>query len=455
MSNNIIVKLQDSNDPKTSKEKVKINKIISSISPSDFVKLLNKVETVVNPRDPKPNKVTKNIYETLDKSPELFWFKSKGILLATEQCDLLDRNRVRLSLNTPEYEGIMDGGHNAFAIASFYAEKLFGKTFKEWKYCKAFWKNNFDEIEKRFQENLESLPDFSIPVEILYPNGEEGSMDEFYDHISEICSARNTNVELKSGILANKEGHYDYLKEKLPEYKYQIIWKGGMSGKIKSEDVISMATIPLIFLQENNLLPEDLKFQLSKVSIYSQKSRCVDFFTAVLEHEKISERNDGHYNLKDSSSYVKSALDLVEDIMLFFDKLTIEFPNLYNDVSPRFGGIKKVTDFEKNGSKKPNSKPKSKPTLFHTRNITKYDYPLGYIYPLVTGITELIEIDRENKKVAWKTSPLMINLEELEMEQYVEAFQLVNYDPQGVGKSSLFYSQAKSIFETYLLKRGK
>ena len=81
------------------------------------------------------NKITKSIHETLDTSPELFWFKSKGILISTETCEELDRNRVKISLNNLDYEGIMDGGHNTFAIATFLIEKLFDKRLKDWNEC--------------------------------------------------------------------------------------------------------------------------------------------------------------------------------------------------------------------------------------------------------------------------------------------------------------------------------
>lgn len=58
------------------------------------------------------------------------------------------------------------------------------------------------------------------------------------------------------------------MKKKL--VAYEIIWKTGSSGKIKAEDVISLATLPLLFLQDKGLLPQDIK-TLNKISVYSQK----------------------------------------------------------------------------------------------------------------------------------------------------------------------------------------
>ena len=115
---NVILKLEHSNVPLTSREGKKINKIVSSISPSTLIRLVNFADNKINPRTASVNAITTSIYETLDKSPELFWYKTKGILIATKECQLLDRNRIKISFDQPIYEGIMDGGHNTFAITT-------------------------------------------------------------------------------------------------------------------------------------------------------------------------------------------------------------------------------------------------------------------------------------------------------------------------------------------------
>ena len=137
---------------------------------------------------------------------------------------------------------------------------------------------------ERFEQVKEQFK-FSIPIEILSPSDETGALDEFYDYISEICSARNNNVQLRETAKGNQVGYYEYLKDKL--YDYKIIWKTGSIGKIKAEDVISLATLPLLFLQDKGLLPQDIK-TLNKISIYSQKSKCVDYFNEVLAHSAVS-----------------------------------------------------------------------------------------------------------------------------------------------------------------------
>jgi len=432
MKTSLIIKLNHSNSLQSSPEGAKINKVISSISPLNFIKLLRYADNKVNPRTANVNRITKSIHETLETSPELLWFKSKGLLLATESCKILERNRIEITLGNLEYEGIMDGGHNTFAIAIYLIEKLFGINIKKWDDCKEFWATHYDEILNKFKEREVEF-NFSIPIEIITPNNEDGSIEEFYDYISEICSARNNNVQLSETAKGNQVGYYDYLKELL-HGKFDVIWKTGDAGRIKSEDVISLASLPLIFLKNNGLLPDDLK-SLNKISIYSQKSRCVDFFNSVMEHQSVSNEDKGKYILNDS--YVKSALGLTEDILRFFDKMYIEFPNLYHTASPgKFGRITAVS----NGVQ-------SKVPFNTTDVMAEYQYSFGFFYPLISGLTGLMKIDERKKVIKWGINPANLDLSTLDLTQYVNIIKLVQFDPQKIGKGEVFYKEAEAIFD--------
>lgn len=421
--------MEHSNALQQSNEGLKIRKIVSSISPLTFIKLLSCADNKVNPRTATVNNITKSIYETLDRSPELFWFKSKGILLSTEECDILDRNRIRISLSNVDYEGVMDGGHNTFAIARFIVDKLYGKLFKKWDECKAFWADNYDDIVVRYMEQ-EALFNFSIPIEVITPSNEDGALDEFYDYISEICSARNNNIQLKETAKGNQVGFYDYLKEHLSDLS--VIWKTGDKGEIKSEDVISLASLPLIFLQNSGLLPSDIK-NLNKISIYSQKSKCVDYFNDVISNKEISIEDKGKYII--TNDIVKSALELTMDIIEFFDRLYIEFPDLYHSASPgKFGRIGSV-------KKKKTSCP------FKTRNdASEYLYSNGFFYPLLCGLTNLMEFNEDTQKVSWRINPNNLDLYTLDLNQYIALVKVLAYDPQKIGKGSVCYTEAENVF---------
>ena len=427
----LILKLDHFNGVQESKQDLKIDKIISSISPSNFIKLLKDAENQVNPRNATVNRITKSIFETLDSSPELFWFKSKGILLATESCEVLDRGRIKVTLENKEYEGIMDGGHNTFAIAYFIINKLFGDKVKNWDDCKEFWNKNFDEIISKFNAN-ESQFNFSIPIEIIFPNGEDGSNLVFYDHISEICAARNNNVQLPETSKGNHVGYYDYLKETL-NGTFDVIWKAGDSGKVKSEDIISFATLPLLFLKQQGKLPNDIR-GLNKISLYSQKSKCVEFYNEVIAHNLISKEVNGKFVLTDKT--VESALDLTKDILFFFDRMFLEFGDLYNRTARgRFGGISAVI------------KKKTKAPFGTIDVISEYYYPFGFFYPLIAGLTNLMEIDKDKNIVRWRVNPEFIDMDSLDLIQYVELIRMVSFDPQKIGKGAAFYNQSELIFE--------
>ena len=171
---NVIIKLNHKFENQSSLEGKKIIKIVSSISPWDFIRLLKDADNKVNPRTATVNPVVRSIEETLNVSPELYFFKTKGLLISTQSCELLERNRVKLSFDDSQTEGVMDGGHNAFAIGRFLYKKLYGDCrFKEWKELKEYWDDdeNYADLEKRYKEY--PSPDefkFSIPIEIITPS---------------------------------------------------------------------------------------------------------------------------------------------------------------------------------------------------------------------------------------------------------------------------------------------
>lgn len=430
MKNDIILKLNSSNSQQASIEGVNLTKVISSISPLEFIRLLNVADNKVNPRAATANNIVKAIHETLKTSPELFWFKTKGILLASENCVSLDRNRIGLTLSNDEYEGIMDGGHNTFAIASYIISELLDIKVKHWQDCKTIWKERYDEILELFKENKDNFP-FSIPIEIIAPDENDGAIEDFHDHISEICSARNNNVQLKETAKANQTGTYDYIKKVLEGFN--IIWKTGQPGLIKSEDVLSISSISLFYLQEKALLPESVK-KINKINIYSGKSMCVNAMNDILSHKNFASHKDGKYTL--DSDLIKSALDMSKDLIMFFDRLYLSFPAMYNRSSGSFGRIGIVK----------NEKPSKVPFLT-TDEKCGYTYPPAYIYPLFAGVTSLMKYDEDTNTLSWRKNPLTIDLEELDLTQYVNWIKVQEYDPQKVGKKVYCYNEAEIIFD--------
>ena len=441
MPKKIIIKLEHPYEVLESREGMKIEKVSSSISPITLVKLLYVAENKINPRTAKVGPITKAIFETLDKSPELFWYKSKGILLASTELRKLDRNRIELSFEQPEYEGIMDGGHNTLAIANFITTELFDHSLKTWDECKRFWEQNYEQILLAYDEKIKEEPErfaFSIPLEIIAPSQQDGAVEDFYNAIAEICAARNNNVQLKETAKGNQEGYYDYLKQKL--HSYSIIWKTNEKGNIKAEDVITMADIPLIFLQNNNLITADMK--LNPVNLYSGKGQCVKYFGQVVGRKEYSEIKNGKSVL--TNELIKSALDMTEDIMKFFDRITLNFPKLYNNACRgRFGGISAVKN------------EKEMEVLFHTKR-KKCDclYPHSFFYPLIAGITSLMRYNKDTNRLEWIVNPASeddFDLSDIDLSRYTEMMKLLNYNPNVIGKTALMYDLACDAYNKFII----
>lgn len=442
MENKIIIKLEHSFSVLESNEGTKLLKVSSSISPLSLMKLLSVADNQINPRTAKSGPITKSIFETLSTSPELFWYKSKGILLATTSLKLLERNRVELTFNEPQYEGIMDGGHNTLAIANYITTVLFDYQLRDWNSCKSYWRTNYSQIidayEKKSKENPE-LFNFSIPLEILAPAHEDGALDAFYDAIADICAARNNNVQLTNTAKGNQEGYYDYLKQVLSAYS--IVWKTNETGNIKSEDVITMADVPLMYLQSIGMIDIDMK--LSPVNLYSGKGQCVKYFGAVLSNDRYSTSVNGRTVL--TNELIKSALDMTEDIMKYFDRLMLHFPDMYNSACRgRFGGISAVQTG------------KEMQTLFHTQ--TKKctcTFPPAFFYPLIAGTTALMKYNESTGKLGWIANPASVDfdLDDIDLGRYTEMMKILVYNPNVIGKTALMYDLAKDAYHNFTENR--
>lgn len=435
--NSIVLKLEHGNNAQVSKEGVKICRINSSISPYSFIKLFAIAGNEINPRVAKENGITQDIRFTLSNFPGSFWLMSKGIVLATTSCKILDRGRVSVSFTEdPKREGIMDGGHNALGIAQFLLQQLFpeNKIIKEWPDIKDFWAANENEIIARFNKlgGNESFK-FSIPVEIIFPGEEDGAYEEYLESISQISDARNTNVQLRTSTKDNQVGIYDSLKDNL-SCSDDVIWKTNEPGKYKVEDIVSLASILLIHLQEKNLLPQNLN-TLSPISIYSGKSRCVEFFGDVMRHPDISAKMGDKYEL--TSPLVKSAMSLTDDLVKFFDKLYVTFPSIYQRNPGKFGGIKAV-EMKESGAP------------FGTNSIRiNYRYSPAFFIPLFCGVRELVRYNESTGTVSWIINPASINYEDLDCEKYVEMIKYLDFNPVKIGKAPLMYREGIDTFNAY------
>lgn len=427
----------------------KLRKIQGEIDGLNFLNVLDNASLESDPRDAKKGNVTEEIYETLEKTPELFHYKSKGVLLSSTKAEILERQRVRLNAEEPEIEGILDGGHNCLAIALFLLDKLEEakgdcRRIKRWKDLRPVWEKYSKAIRDLLKDGGHT--NFLVPIEVITMKDDE--YDSFVVDILDIAQARNNNAQLTEETKANKAGYYKELRKYLnPEIEKQIEWRTNDGGTIKARDIVAMSMIPLSLIVEELTNP---KITINPVDSYSSKGKCVRVFNQIYTDPNVSQKNkDG--TCRAVNKKFKSALELTADIPAIYDMLLEEFPEAYNKVSPGFGRISCVRIYDPSKAKenKGTGKYLRKPPLakFSQKKL-KLLLPDGFIVPVLWGLTSLIEDDGE--RLSWKVpDPLEYLKSVLNNDEFMKVYQgtirTCDYDPPRVGKNIGSYQLAPAF----------
>jgi len=422
----------------------------------DLFGLFDNVSLEANPRSAKRGAVVRDIIDSLNKTPELFPFKSKGILLGTSTYEPLQRNRFALHFNDPASEGILDGGHNMLAIGIHMLSLIIGdpgvSKISRWDEMKELWDEHRDDLEQ-----ITDQFEFLVPVELIVPSDVEDqhAVMKFEMAVLDICAARNNNAQLTQETKSNKKGYYDAIRERLDEKLAARIewksneWESDDVRPIKVRDLLALAWIPLNKANEKGLLPTSIS--VSPQNIYRNKGECSKQFESLME--KACEAVDGPtYELRDK--VVESAFDILAKLPALYDKIYEEFPEAYNSNKYRFGAnpIVKIYDPERRmaASDKSGFVLTQPTTLFYGRDV-KYRYPDGLIMPLVYGLQGLMTI--KHKKVVWATDP--VEFLDLYLSNIAGAYRLVldmaKFDPQKLAKNEASHDFAVSEFKKALV----
>lgn len=416
-----------------------------------------------NPRRPKTNKVTRDIIDSLDESPEIFQFKSKGLLIGTSSFEELQRNRFKLTFGYSKAEGILDGGHNMLSIGLWilyeYMDEKDWKRIKNWDALIDAWEENYDLIYEDRDEF-----DFLISVELITPCSQEIEVIEAFRSASiDICAARNNNSQLAQEAKANQRGFYDEIRKRLslknPELSARVEWKTNYTESdhkkvIKVRDLVAMSWLPLSVLREADAIPmpddetaEDLfRRNLAKFSpklIYSSKAKVSELFDELWENPKIAKQvSGGKYELHSAS--IGSAFEILCDLPSLYDYLFLNISEAANESGGNFNLIKAIK--------------KTDTFTPYTLQKAKFRMPDGFIMPLFFGLTVLMKV--KNGEVVWKVDPrkfLDKKLPEI-MGGYKLAIEGGDKDPQKVAKGDLSYNlsiqQFKFSLQNFLTEMG-
>lgn len=438
-------------DEVCARDKYELRRIEGTVTAGSMIRLIDSADLKANPREAKVGDVTEAIEESLGESPELFHFKSKGILLAAGRCLPRDRNRFELTFNDEDIEGVLDGGHNLLGIALFILRTAIGeenaskvlRSVKRWENLPAIWKGYRDKVEAAKEKFT-----FLTPIEVIFPQQSASGRDDFEDAVLDVARARNNNAELTEETKANKAGFYDAIRDSIdPELVSEIEWKTNDGGRIKVRDLVALSWVALSKVDEDFPGKEDFM----PVSMYRNKGACVSAFNKMMQSDQISEKTKGDIReLKHKG--IKSAIAMLNDIPRLFDLIYTEFPEAYNQASLGFGRVSSVFIWDPAKANQHDPKYLSNPpkTKFYQKEC-KYDFPDGFIMPLVWALSELM--DYKDGKVVWKmTDPdkfLKKNLPKT-LKVYYGMIQMAAYDPQKVGKTGACYMLAANDFKSRL-----
>ena len=425
----------------------------------DLYPLFDHLSLEANPRAAKTGPVTDAIVESLERTPELFPFKSKGILLGTSQFDALQRNRFELRFEDPASEGVLDGGHNMLAIGLFMLSEVVNE--KElvratlWEEMKDLWEEHRDELEAAKEKF-----DFLVPVELLVPSDPDSdvSVQQFEMSVLDICAARNNNAQLTQETKSNKLGFYNEIRDRLdPTIASRVEWKSNEwesseARPIKVRDLLALSWIPLNRANEAGLLPLDIS--VTPQNIYRNKGECSKQFDKLMLNPLVSEPRDGPVHEMFNET-VASCFDILADLPKLYDKIYADFPESYNSNGYRFGShsIVKIYDPARRASAKDKTAyVATQPHTAFTNMPVSYRYPDGLIMPLAYGLKGLMEI--EGDRVVWATDPFVFL--DAYLADIAGAYRLVldmaRFDPQKLAKNQASHEFAVGEFEKALMK---
>lgn len=447
-----------------------MKKISGHVSGRTFATIIDHLSLEANPREAKVGAVTDAIQETIRLTPDLLPFKTKGVLLAVSSYEALERNRYRIAPINQRIEGILDGGHNTLAIGMYILRKALeandqklSNKVKNWEEFKATWKENHDIVEEYLSQekgNEESSVDFLVPVELQVPAdmNDTAGVQNFRDHLFDICESRNNNVELQLSAKVHQNGYLNELELMMREHNEQIAdrieWKTNDGGAVKVRDLIALSWIPLQLVNPVREAKDPEKVfnpsEFKETNIYSGKNNCLQQFERLMSSPDVSEKSAGDYTKDIINDEVKSAFKVTTMLPELYDYVYTRFADLYNGNDGSFGRIAAV--------KRLNKKTKNKRTPF-SGAVIKPDVnisPDAFIIPLFYGLQALLEKKQVNGKtiIDWATDPKVFLDKHLSdiMGEYKGLFSLCDYDPQKVGKAEQCYKNALNSFKMALMQ---
>ena len=241
--------------------------------------------------------------------------------------------------------------------------------------------------------------------------------------IPSVVDARNTSKQVASKSLMNLEGRFEKLKEAIGTEKAELIsWKENEDGELDVREFIGMLTA----LEKDTLDSIDTH----PVRAYSGKESCLRSFaspSAKVSYEKL--------------------LKIAPDVLEMWDAIQYYLPSQYNEKHGRFGGLTGVRPLKENKARK----------LPFIKEITTYDIPTGYVYPILAAFRAfLVEEDgywvwdkELNPLDLIENSRLATNIFMAAVRDSINAY----HNPNRTGKDPQVWAVAYLTAENYFLRQ--
>ncbi len=345
---------------------------------------------VVNPREVNLNSgVSKQIRETLEKDPEQFVMRNRGITLVVDRAEFKNQlKELHLELGDKEVNGVLDGGHTLMNI-------------------------------RQYLEQTEEPSDAYVRIEILENIGD-------IDETVKIVDARNRSTEVKIASLENLLGHFNALKQVLDAQPYgeKIAYKenelaedGDKKKEVPIEEVLSYI---LCFDTE------DFDHKSHPIKAYSGKASVVKHFRGNVEK-------------------MQKYFSLAPDILALRDTIYEDLPLVWNAVGNdanggRLGKIRGVKTLKE---------PKVLP--FSNRS-TRHLMPSGFIYPALAAFRPLVEVKDGKAFWKEKPSKIYGEVREELVKTIVDTAKRVG-NPNEMGKDPNFWLACYSLVEREVFMR--
>ena len=371
-----------------------------------------------NPRLPNlSSPVSRKIGDTLTETWQTFHLLNRGVTLVAKKVDYDNKSeRVRLVMadepNEERLYGILDGGNTNERINK--------------------WRDELTEDEAK-AKLTESFVNVQILVPAINHAGELGP--EMLDLLNDIKEARNTSVQVKSKSLADARRHFDVLKNALSGEPYynDISWREGEGGTV---DALQIITLLMIFYPRFAAAADG-----EPSNAYGHKERCLDAF---LEYSG------------NQAEELERWISIVPTLVRLFDELQVTLPEYY---SGTFGKIEEVKIFDEKRYQKGQKKYRNTPVKSQFLGTAmKYQYPVGWLYPLFAAFRHLVAASRDGLDVVWRRDPTQFCKEhgaEL-MKRYEPHIREAGYETKKIATSYICYQamgQAiKDLYKDELLK---